>query len=635
MKFGFKQILLATVSIIIAISVGSSNYFSYKSESEGLTAAIYKATQDRIRIEGHKVEHYLNAKAKSVEQVADDYRAHGYRYNHAERMRVGALAADVFNLMIGFENGDAYASIDYPGWINNKNSPSYDPRTRPWYQEGKRSSGLIYTNPYEDATTGQLMVSVGKNAGDGNGVVLADIPLDVLSETVSEIDMDGATALMMTEDTTVLASSSTVVKTGDKLMDYQSLAALAIKATSTDSMMADYSLGGAEKVMFTQAVNYGDKKWYLLVGLDKSVIFAPLVASQKQAVIRTIIYLVVSVMLTLFILNVLYRPILALKQTIVGLSEGNGDLTQRLEVKTNDDLGQISEGVNRFIEYIQSLMIKIDEASTDLRENVRQLEHKSDENNHMLTQHVQETEQIVTAIEEMSSTADSVAQSAGDTAQSTRVASDIGSHSLVAVGDAQSKVNELVAEVEKTSVNLQSMTEESKGISDILTVIGEIAEQTNLLALNAAIEAARAGEQGRGFAVVADEVRALASRTQDSTEEIEKALTRLLSVNDNVVQSMERTKDTCGETFNNTEKVGTSLNELTTHVTGINDLSLQIATAAEEQSSVTQEISRNMTALSDIVSELNRNGEQALMQTNSISKINEQLVSIVGEFKLR
>lgn len=635
MKFGFKQILLATVSIIIAISVGSSNYFSYKSESEGLTAAIYKATQDRIRIEGHKVEHYLNAKAKSVEQVADDYRAHGYRYNHAERMRVGALAADVFNLMIGFENGDAYASIDYPGWINNKNSPSYDPRTRAWYQEGKRSSGLIYTNPYEDATTGQLMVSVGKNAGDGNGVVLADIPLDVLSETVSEIDMDGATALMMTEDTTVLASSSTAVKTGDKLMDYQSLAALATKATSTDSMMADYSLGGAEKVMFTQAVNYGDKKWYLLVGLDKSVIFAPLVASQKQAVIRTIIYLVVSVMLTLFILNVLYRPILALKQTIVGLSEGNGDLTQRLEVKTNDDLGQISEGVNRFIEYIQSLMIKIDEASTDLRENVRQLEHKSDENNHMLTQHVQETEQIVTAIEEMSSTADSVAQSAGDTAQSTRVASDIGSHSLVAVGDAQSKVNELVAEVEKTSVNLQSMSEESKGISDILTVIGEIAEQTNLLALNAAIEAARAGEQGRGFAVVADEVRALASRTQDSTEEIENALTRLLSVNDNVVQSMERTKDTCGETFNNTEKVGTSLNELTTHVTGINDLSLQIATAAEEQSSVTQEISRNMSALSDIVNELNRNGEQALMQTNSISNINEQLVSIVGEFKIR
>ncbi|MEZ8863231.1 methyl-accepting chemotaxis protein [Vibrio sp. 10N.247.311.51] len=632
-RLGFKQILLVAISVVITLSVGSANYFSYQGKKKALTESIYQSTQDRIRIEAGKVENYLNVKAQAVAKIADDYSQYRYQGGHAERMRIGSLGADVVNLMIGFENGTAYASFDYPGWQDNKSPSNYDPRTKPWYQEGKRSNSLIYTNPYNDATTGALMVSIGKNAGEG--VVLADILLDSLSNTVSDIDMLGAIAMMMTDDMTVLASSSNVVEVGTKLTDYTSLTNIANKARGTAHTIVDYDMNGVDKVMFTQTIKYGDKQWYLLVGLDKSIVFAALAEAQNQFIILTVICLLVSVLVTLFILNVVYRPILALKETITGLSDGNGDLTQRLEVKSLDDIGQIALGVNQFIEHIQSLMLKIESASTELRDNVQLLEHRSDKNNQMLTQHVQETEQIVTAIDEMNSTAETVAQNAGETAQSTKVASDIGVFSLDAVNDAQVKVNELVSEVENTSSSLESMSEETKGINTVLTVIGEIAEQTNLLALNAAIEAARAGEQGRGFAVVADEVRALASRTQDSTEEIEQALTRLLSVNENVVQSMDKTKLTCSQAFNNTEKVGANLNDLTEHVTGINGLSVQIATAAEEQSSVTQEISRNMNALNNIVNELNRNGEQALVQTSDISRVNEQLIAIVDTFKLR
>ncbi|WED24040.1 hypothetical protein L3Q72_22685 [Vibrio sp. JC009] len=114
-QLGFKQALLVTVTVIIALSVGSSNYFSYQSEKEALTNNIYQGTQDHIRIEGSQVEIYLKAKAQAVAKVADDYRQYNYQDGHAERMRVGSLGADVVNLMIGFENGDAYASFDYPG----------------------------------------------------------------------------------------------------------------------------------------------------------------------------------------------------------------------------------------------------------------------------------------------------------------------------------------------------------------------------------------------------------------------------------------------------------------------------------------------------------------------------------------
>jgi methyl-accepting chemotaxis protein len=179
------------------------------------------------------------------------------------------------------------------------------------------------------------------------------------------------------------------------------------------------------------------------------------------------------------------------------------------------------------------------------------------------------------------------------------------------------------------------MSAETKEINKVLSVIGDIAEQTNLLALNAAIEAARAGEQGRGFAVVADEVRALASRTQSSTEEVEQALSRLLNGNEKVVNAMDGTKTTCDEAYQSTDKVSQSLNELSGFVTSINDLNTQIATAAEEQSSVTQEISRNMASLGEIVSQLNTNGENTVNQAESITVVNEQLVAMLRQFKLR
>lgn len=195
-------------------------------------------------------------------------------------------------------------------------------------------------------------------------------------------------------------------------------------------------------------------------------------------------------------------------------------------------------------------------------------------------------------------------------------------------------VSKLVENVEETSQSIDHMTTESANISQILNVIGEIADQTNLLALNAAIEAARAGEHGRGFAVVADEVRALAFRTQKSTLEVEEALKRLQDGNSRVTELMGNTLAGSQETLEGANSVSDTMLELVRRVMAVKDLSFQIATAAEEQSGVTSEVNQNMSALQDIVHQLNMNGGTVLEHANLVSEKNEKLLSIVHQFKL-
>lgn len=633
-KLGFKTMLLLTVIAIVAIAVSISNFLSYQTLNTALSQSIDHATRQRIEIESNKAESFLTQQTELVTQMADLYRQNQFTSGHPERLEIAKSGSGLSALMLAQDNGISFSSENYPGWHNHQSPDTLDTRTFPWYQQAiGNGNAPIFTDVYLGTSTKKPMVSIG--ASYGHGVLLGDIQLDLLNDIVSAIQIEGVIALIVDNNNTVLASSSAVVNSGDKLTDYDSLKHIANVVKREKAMIIPYHFDGVEKTMYTQAIDFGNKTWHLMVGLSDNVVYAELDKAKRHLLISTVIAVIISSLLTYLILNTLYRPIVALKRTIFSLANGTGDLTQRLTVTSQDDLGQMAQGINDFIEHIQALMLNIEDASGQLKDHTDQLAAQSHQNATMLTQHSQETEQIVTAIEEMAATADTVAQNVGQAARSTQDAARLGHESLDRVNQAQHEVQNLVKDVETTAHHLLSMKEQSQAINAVLTVIGDIADQTNLLALNAAIEAARAGEQGRGFAVVADEVRALASRTQSSTEEIEQSLSALQNQSQRLVDSMEGTKQNCHQTVDNTTMVSQGLGELSAHVAGINDITTQIATAAEQQSSVTQEISRNMNALHTIVNQLDSNGDDVLAQATSLSDINQQLVGMVGQFKLR
>lgn len=632
-QLGLKKILLLSVMILVGLSVSGVSVMLYLQEKEALTESVINESKTYAASKAAIVETIINEKVGGISKLAQQYKDKAFKGSREELIEQTFFLANAMNLnsaVLAFETGDAYWNQTATAWPDHKFDG--DVKTSGWYQDGRRANSVTVTEPYSDEDNVFWLTIIEKIKG---GTISVDMRLNFLNALVKqENSMAGSTAMILNQDTTFLASSFNEITAGTKGSDVAWFKHIAEQAVSSESALVDYVLDGNDKILFSHRINAGDKDWYFAISIDKSTAFAMLDESRNNAIMVSFIAVLISMILSYLLIQTLYKPILVLKETILNLSSGDADLTARLTVDSHDDLGDIAKGVNQFIENLQNMMLEIQGVTTTLQSNVGRIREQSARNRDILQNHVSETEQVVTAIEEMNATAESMATDAANTAGLTQKANDTSTESRRIVEQSQQTVSGLIEDVNLSAENVQKMNDETQSINAILSVIGEIAEQTNLLALNAAIEAARAGDQGRGFAVVADEVRNLASRTKDSTEEIEGALESLLKGTDAVVRSMDNTKARCQDTANGAGEVAISLETMSDFVNDINDLSTQIATAAEEQSSVTQELSRNMTAISDIVGELDVNGQNSLKDTEDVSEMNAQLMNIVNRFKI-
>lgn len=347
-----------------------------------------------------------------------------------------------------------------------------------------------------------------------------------------------------------------------------------------------------------------------------------------------IIALIVGVF-AVFVNRSIMRPLEMFDESIRSFASGDADLTARMEDFSVPEFKQLSRNFNQFVGSLQNIIRSVTEVGKDVVSETDNMSRRATEVDNLAAGQRGETEQVATAMTEMTTTATEISSNASQAAQAARYAEENAHEAQTIVNSAASSVRELAGEVSKANDVISRLEGDVKNISSSLEVIQDIAEQTNLLALNAAIEAARAGEQGRGFAVVADEVRALAARTQNSTTEISEMLSKLLDGTSSVVASMERTKQQCQSTASKTSEVSNSLNLMSGSVRDIDDVSTQIAAATEEQSTVAAELSRNMLAIRDIVTNLVASGRQTVAATESLADSNHELDKLVSNFKLQ
>ncbi|MDB1125492.1 methyl-accepting chemotaxis protein [Vibrio algarum] len=633
-KLGFRNTLILSISILIVICLILSNGYSYTVLKSSTVANVDTQSINTLRTEGARLEQWFNHKFSTIDSLSKHYQPNLKAEDYVGLVKYTKDISGLSAVLISLDDGQSFSTISSPLWKNGVAIiDKYDARQRPWYSQGKQANGALdITNVYTSASSGKQLVSIVKSIN--GGVLLGDIEVSILEETVNSIDYPGAVTVIFDENGKTLASNSTALKMGDTLQSI-GMGDVNKQMMSADSNKFDYELKDVEKVAFTQSINMvNGKKWYIFIGVDKSIAYKAADEALLNAVISSFIMVIVSSILCIALLRVLYSPILLLKNLVQDLSQGNGDLTRRLPVSSTDDLGQISQGINTFIANLQDMMTQVSHASKDIASSVGKLDTLTGESHSVLNEHRRETEQVVTALDEMSATSNDVATNTADAAQFTSLTNDQAVESQGVMSGANETVGQLVVQVDSTSESIAQLGTDMTEITNVLNVIGEIADQTNLLALNAAIEAARAGEHGRGFAVVADEVRTLASRTQSSTAEIEATLQKIRVGVNTAIGAMEQTKSSCEETASTTVIVATDLEKITESIQQINLLNTQIATAAEEQNSVSDEITRNMSKINDMVDKLTHVGSDTNVEKQNLVSANSQLNNIVGLFKL-
>jgi len=361
-------------------------------------------------------------------------------------------------------------------------------------------------------------------------------------------------------------------------------------------------------------------------------------ATYKSAVILVISLSVLSILIAIvcavLITRSITRPLAQMRDMLQDIAQGEGDLTKRLDASSKDELGEVSSWFNTFVEKLQALIGQIAQTSSQVANASKQLHATAAEMSFGTEEVTAQSSTVATAGEEMSATSADIARNCSMAADGSRHASEAAVTGARVVDETIAVMNSIAKRVTDTAKSVENLGSRSEQIGAIVGTIEDIADQTNLLALNAAIEAARAGEQGRGFAVVADEVRALAERTTKATKEISEMIKTIQNETQKAVIAME---EGVNEVAMGSEKATESGKALERILEQINDVTMQVnqvATAAEEQTATTSEISNNMNQITEVVAQTSRGAQESAAEADQLSGLAEELRRVVGQFKL-
>ncbi|KPL94435.1 methyl-accepting chemotaxis protein [Vibrio splendidus] len=627
MKLTLKQKLIGASLSAVVVMATALTWLSANQLFEQTRNGVYLRAESVSEAASEGIKNWIDIRT-DIASAFNDFSREDDVVPFLKQARVAGGFDDIF---LGTPEGGMYRS--HP----ERNRAGYDPRQRPWYQEANAAGKQIITTAYQDAITKALLVTIAepvRHNGKLVGVVGADVLIDQLVNDVISLDVgDNANAMLIdASDGTFLAhpDSALSLKPVSQLSNDISMPIIE-NAVRTGSIEIIKERGAEKLLYFTKVPN---TNWIFAVQMDKATEEANHSTLLTQLITTAIIITLIVIVLVSWLVSFLFRDLNRVSAALEEIASGEGDLTQRLEPKSDDEIGKLAENFNRFVGNMHTMVIKLSEVSAALGNQARQTASQAEERSARIQMQQDEINMVATAVNEMAAATQEIAGNADHTAQNSSEAVGACEHGTGQVTQTQSSIQNLAQEVQIATNVILELEEHGNSINAILSNIQGIAEQTNLLALNAAIEAARAGEQGRGFAVVADEVRVLSQRTHGSTQEIQQTIELLQGTTGKAVSIMNDSRSLAETSVDDANSAAASLTQIHAAVERISDMATQIASAAEEQASVTSEITRNTEGIRDVSNELADEAHQAAEQAAQLSELSHELESEISRFKL-
>ncbi|MFQ1767634.1 methyl-accepting chemotaxis protein [Aeromonas veronii] len=625
MNLSIKNKLVLAIGIIILVITGIQVWYNTSQLRSETQRLVWNIIDESSMANVKGISRWVDSRIAIVSTTKEAFTKEDEPISHlAQSMNAGG-----FDLV--------YAGTTDGKMIQSKptNLPAgYDPRQRPWYKDAMAAGKLVITAPYADISTGQLIVTIAEPFQRGNtqGVIAGDVSINALISDILAVTTEGTYAILVDSNGTIIAHPDASLSLKSATALAPELTASYINQIAHDGAINELVISGKKEVFDFNAIP--NTNWYYGMMVDEETAYQSVRSMVTSSLIQGLITILIVAGFSYVAINGSLAPLKTLGEAIADLSRGNGDLTRRIKIEREDEVGAVAKHVNTFIDRIHVMVQDISNSSGQLNQQAKSSHSMAEKANQGLARQQNEISQIATAVHEMSATAVEVASNAEQTAEAARSSSSSCEHGKQVIARNQRSITDLATQVAQASDIIQELEKNAQEINTILSTIQGIAEQTNLLALNAAIEAARAGEQGRGFAVVADEVRVLSQRTHSSTVEIRNMIETLQRNTQGAVSTMHEGQLLAQNSVDDANNATQALEQITSSINQISDMATQISSAAEEQRAVTDEVSRNIQAVKDVSDELAVDADSSRHLSEQLKNISGELSNQVGMFRI-
>ena len=627
LKFSHK-IMLAASLVVIAAFASFALYNDYMQRT-AIRQNLENYLRDMGNVSAGNIQHWLNGRMLLLESLGEAIEDNSDPAVLNKNLQHRSISSSFLYAYLGETDGTytQKPSSDLPA--------GYDPRQRPWYKMAQSGSGVGLTAPYlaADPRDGLLITITQAVRRDGAlvGVVGGDLKLETIDNILNSLDLGGlGYAFLVDEKGTGLVHS-------DREQVLKGLSELfpgsqpALNNTLQEVQAAD----GSERIVtFVPVKDLQGVRWYVGLSVDKSKAYAALQEFRLSALMVMVIGVVAILLLLSLLIRILLQPLHVMTNTMADIAQGEGDLTQRLQVDSKDEFGELAVAFNRFVERIHESIREVASTTGAVHERVRTVVAASNASMTNSSEQAARTDSVAAAINELGAAAQEIARNAADASTQASDAREGAENSQQMVEKTLEAMSDLSSKIEVAGTHIEALSQKSNDIGQILDVIKGISEQTNLLALNAAIEAARAGEAGRGFAVVADEVRNLAQRTQSSAQEIQQMIEQLQTGAQQAVNTMLESRRFSDDSVRIGKQAGENLQSVTQRIGEIDGMNQSVATATEEQTSVVENLNMDITEINVLNQDGVRNLEASLRACTELDQQAGRLKQLVDSFRI-